>query len=64
MARFEDGSTELTKLKDQSVGTATIELTYDANNKLTLTFHRNSFAVAEVGDSIAPTPDRADSLVA
>ncbi len=51
VARFEDGSTELTKLNDQSVGTATIELTYDANNKLTLTFHRNSFAVAEVGDT-------------
>jgi hypothetical protein len=50
-ARFESGSTELTNLKNQTTGTAVIALQYDANNKLTVTFHKVSFAAAEVGDT-------------
>jgi len=51
VARFVDGSTELTKLKAQTTGTAVATLTYDANSTLTLTFQQVSFAVAEVGDT-------------
>jgi hypothetical protein len=51
VARFEDGSTELAKLRNQTTGTAVITLTYDANNSLQVTFHRISFSAAEVGDT-------------
>jgi len=47
-ARFENGSTELTKLKDQTEGTAVISLTYDPNNSLTLTYHRVRFSAVEL----------------
>ena len=50
-ARFENGSTELTKLKNQTTGTAVISLTYDANNSLEITWHKVSFATAEVGET-------------
>jgi hypothetical protein len=50
-ARFENGSTELTKLKSQTTGTAAITLTYDANNSLQLTWEKVSFATAEVGET-------------
>jgi hypothetical protein len=50
-ARFESGSTELTKLKNQTAGTAVISLTYDANNSLEITWHKVSFATAEVGET-------------
>lgn len=51
VARFASGSTELTSLKNQTTGTAVIVLQYDANNKLTVTFHKVSFSAAEVGDT-------------
>ncbi len=51
VARFEDGSTELTKLKSQTTGTAVISLAYDASNSLELTWHKVSFATAEVGET-------------
>ncbi len=51
VARFENGSTELTKLKSQSTGTADISLTYDVNNSLELTWHKVSFSAVEVGET-------------
>ena len=51
VARFENGSTELTKLKNQSTGTAVLLLTYDANNSLEITWQKVSFAMAEVGET-------------
>jgi hypothetical protein len=50
-ARFENTSTELTKLKAQTTGTATITLTFDANNSLALTWQKVAFATAEVGET-------------
>jgi hypothetical protein len=50
-ARFENGSTELTKLKSQTTGTAVISLTYDTNNSLEITWQKVSFATAEVGET-------------
>lgn len=50
-ARFQNGSTELQKLKDQTEGTAVIGLTYDVNNSLTLTYHRVRFSVVELGET-------------
>jgi len=38
---FENGSTELTKLKGQTTGTAVLSLTYDANNSLEITGRRS-----------------------
>ena len=51
VARFENGSSELTKLKSQTTGTAVISLAYDAANSLELTWHKVSFATAEVGET-------------
>lgn len=51
VARFANGSTELTKLKSQTTGTATITLTYDANNSLEIAFPKVAFAVADVQDT-------------
>jgi hypothetical protein len=51
VARFENGSTELTKLKNQSTGTAVIGLSYDANNALDITWQKVSFATAELGET-------------
>ncbi|MBS1877715.1 MAG: hypothetical protein JSU00_31175 [Acidobacteria bacterium] len=50
-ARFDNTSTELTKLKAQTTGTATITLTFDANNSLAITWQKVSFATAEVGET-------------
>ena len=50
-ARFEDGSTELTKLEAQTEGTAVIGLNYDANNDLAITFQRVVFSVVEIGNT-------------
>jgi len=51
VARFENGSTELTKLKSQTTGTAVISLAYDANNSLEVTWHKVSFSTVEVGET-------------
>jgi hypothetical protein len=51
VARFVNGSDELTKLKNQTSGTAVITLTYDANNSLEVTFTKVSFSMAEVVDT-------------
>jgi len=50
-ARFDNTSTELTKLKAQTTGTATITLTFDANNSLAITWQKVSFATAELGET-------------
>src|SRR5579885_2585290 len=50
-ARFESGSTELTKLKNQTTGTAVISLTYDANNSLEITWHKVSFECLPMFDA-------------
>jgi hypothetical protein len=50
-ARLEHGSTEYNKLKAQTEGTAVISLTYDANNLLSLTYHRITFSMIERGGS-------------
>ncbi len=51
VARFQNGSDELTKLKAQTTGTAVITLTCDANNSLAVTFQKVGFSVVEVGDT-------------
>jgi hypothetical protein len=51
VARFENGSTELTKLKSQTTGTAVISLQFDTNNSLAITWQKVAFAAAEVGDT-------------
>jgi hypothetical protein len=51
VARFENGSTELTKLRQQTAGSAVISLTYDTNNSLQITWPRVTFATAEVGET-------------
>jgi hypothetical protein len=51
VARFVNGSTELTKLRQQTTGTAVLSLTYDTNNSLEITWHKVSFASAEVGET-------------
>jgi hypothetical protein len=51
VARFENGSSELTKLRSQTSGTASIGLSYDANNSLEITWQKVSFATAEVGET-------------
>jgi len=50
-ARFENGSTELEDLKDQTEGTAVITLTYDTNANLSLTYQRLAFSVVELGEA-------------
>jgi hypothetical protein len=51
VARFEDGSLELKKLKAQTTGTAVVSLNHDTYNSLELTWHQLAFSSAEVGDS-------------
>jgi hypothetical protein len=51
VARFENGSTELSKLKNQTTGTATIGLTYDANNDLQITWQKVTFSAVELGET-------------
>jgi hypothetical protein len=50
-ARFENGSSELTKLKALTTGTAVINLHYDASNSLEITWQKIAFATAEVGET-------------
>lgn len=50
-ARFANGSTELTKLKQQTEGTAVMSLSHDVNNNLELTYQRIQFSLAELGET-------------
>ncbi|MCW5982693.1 MAG: hypothetical protein KIT09_31685 [Bryobacteraceae bacterium] len=51
VARFENGSTEYAKLKAQTTGTAVINLQYDANNSLQLTWQKISYSAVELGET-------------
>ncbi len=50
-ARYESGSTELTKLRQQTSGAAVLSLTHDVNNSLAITWPKVSFATAELGET-------------
>lgn len=50
VARYANGSTELTKLRALTTGTAVATLTYDTDNTATLTWQKMAFSVAEVGE--------------
>jgi hypothetical protein len=51
VARFENGSTEYTKLKAQTSGTALIHLQFDANNALDLTCQQITYSVVEIAET-------------
>jgi hypothetical protein len=51
VARFENGSTEYTKLKAQTTGTAVIALSYDANNSLELTWQKVAYQTVEISET-------------
>ena len=51
VARFDSSSSEYTKLKAQTTGTAVIHLQYDANNSLDLTWQRIAFSMVEIGET-------------
>lgn len=51
VARFANGSTELTKLRALTTGTAVLTLTNDTNNNLSATWQKVGFDVAELGDA-------------
>lgn len=51
VARFDHNSTEYTKLKAQTTGTAVLTLTYDANNSLQITWQKMAFATVEVTET-------------
>jgi len=51
VALFEAGAQELTRLRNQSTGTAVISLSHNTNNSLELTFHKVAFASVEVGET-------------
>lgn len=51
IARYKNGSLELTKLRALTVGTMVLVLTNDANNNLTITEQAMAFKMAEVGET-------------
>lgn len=51
VARYNNGSAELTKLKALTTGTAVAVLSASANDMATLTWQKLAFVVAELGDS-------------
>jgi len=51
VARFDNASTEYTKLKNQTSGTAVINLSFDANNSLQITWQKVAFSVVEIGET-------------
>jgi len=51
VARFENGSTELTKLKNRTTGSASLTLSYDTNNSLAITWPKVAFSAVEVGET-------------
>jgi hypothetical protein len=51
VARFVQGSAELTRLRQQTIGTAVMALSFDLNNSLEITWHRVSFATADLGET-------------
>ena len=55
VARFENGSTEYTKLKAQTTGTAVVTLAYDVSNSLQLTWQKVAYSVVEIAET-GPDP--------
>lgn len=51
VARFENGSTEYTKLKAQTTGTAVINLSFDTNNSLQITWQKIAYATTELAET-------------
>jgi hypothetical protein len=51
VARYANGSTELTKLRALTTGTAVLVLTNDTNNNLTITEQKMAFKMAEIGET-------------
>jgi len=51
VARFDNASTEYTKLKNQTTGTAVITLTFDANNSLQITWQKLAFSMVDLGET-------------
>ena len=51
VARFDNSSTEYTKLKAQTTGTAVINLSFDTNNSLQLTWQKVAFSVVEIAET-------------
>ncbi len=51
VARYEDGSAELAKVKALTSGEATVTLTRDANNIMAITWHDVGFSVVEAGET-------------
>ena len=51
VARFENGSSEYTKLKAQTTGTAVIHLQFDASNSLDLTWQQIAYSVVEIAET-------------
>ncbi len=51
VARFDNGSTEYTKLKNQTTGTAVMNLSFDADNSLQITWQKVAFSVVEIGET-------------
>jgi hypothetical protein len=51
IARFEDGSTEYTKLTGSTTGTVTITQTYDASGTYTVTFHQVAYRAVVLGET-------------
>lgn len=51
VARFDNASTEYTKLKAQTTGTAVINLSFDANNSLQITWQKIAYSVVEIGET-------------
>lgn len=50
VVRYANGSTELTKLRALTTGTAVIGLSYDSNNSLAFTWQKMGFRVVEIGN--------------
>jgi hypothetical protein len=50
VARFENGSTEYTKLKAQTSGTAVINLQFDVNNSLQITWQKVTYSAVDIGE--------------
>ncbi len=50
VARFENGSSELTKVKALTTGSVTMTFTFDSNNSVALTWPSMSFAAASIGE--------------
>ena len=51
MARYQNGSSELTKLRALTTGTAVLVFTSDTNNNVTITEQKMGFKMAEVGET-------------